>query len=119
MTWVTDSPMTVGTRLIVDDAEVTSGTATNTYWRNNSGAIEFLQSDGTSWAATPYDFPCPYVTGVGFANLTTDAPASAEGSIVHYEVTHSVYGVVASGEHLIENAAASSGDGLSIQLVPG
>lgn len=105
--------MTVVERLIISGSEVTTGSITNTYWRNNSGVVEFLQSGGTAWGATAFNFPCAYSAAIGFANLTVNAPASAAGFIIHHEVTHSVYGVVATGEHYVHAVAE-----LSIRLVP-
>lgn len=115
VTWVVGRPMVVGDRLFDDDTgtEVTTGTVTNTFWRGNGGAVEFLQADGVTWGPTQYDWPCPYVAGTGFVNLTTNAPSSAVEQVVHYAVTHDVYGLVASGENLVI-AASQSVLGLSL-----
>lgn len=115
MTWIVGQPMTVSTRIFLDGVEVTTGTATVRYWRNNAGTIEYLQADGTSWSATPATFAAAHVAGVGFCRLVTNAPASADGYQVRWDMTHSVHGTVDDGAENVVQAGTQEPD---LEIIP-
>jgi hypothetical protein len=85
--WKVGTDADVTARFIDDEGEIITGTATVKITRRNP-TVEYLQSDLTTWGATPVSHAASYIAAVGWT-LVLDVPLSADGFYVTAELTHS------------------------------
>lgn len=105
MTLVAGKREAVIRRWLSGESEIATGTARFVVLRAAPGGVEYLQADGSSWAAGAAFFPLAFVAGVGwFAELAV--PQSALGHAVHIVATHSLTALPLSESHLVERGEA-------------
>lgn len=105
MTWYANAEETNSVCLIVDGSEVTTGTATIYYYRDNGGTIEYLQSDEATFGATKYEFSATHTADLGF-NHQLEIPSAMQDFSVTWVMAHSVYGVIGTETHFVGGSEA-------------
>lgn len=88
--WVVNKEEAVIRRWFKDGTEVTTGSATAAFLRNNAGTIEYLDNTGTSptWGTTRVEHSMTFSANTGWV-YRIRVPSSADGFTVTAEATHS------------------------------
>jgi len=101
-------------RLEVDNAEVTTGTATIYYHVCDNGTDKWLDTDESTLTVTRTGLSVTYDADVGWKHDLT-VPSSLTDLVVDYEIDHSVYDFIGSGSARVDTES-TGGSGLEIQL---
>ncbi len=126
MTWVVNKPEHNGTAIYSGLTEVTSGPTRIHYKRKNSGSVEYLQSDLTTWGATISYMAVSHVTDGFLHDYTPDSGAASFS--VTWILEHDFgagYLMVGTQTHYVHatepgsGTGGSGGTGLDIVLRPG
>lgn len=97
--WLVGKPESLIFRVYENGVELSTGSATVRFRRNQAGSDQYLQSDESTWGTGVQTFSLTFVSGVGWRRSFTP-PASAQGYNVHAEYAHSG-GQVGSEEHYV------------------
>lgn len=87
--WVVGDFIESSGQWLKNGVEVTAGSATVTYWSaDGSGGRLYLQSNGTTMAATPHSFALAY-DAVKKWNRALTVPTSMNGKVIQEVIQHS------------------------------
>lgn len=118
--WLVNKDESIIRRWFKNSSEVTTGSADVIFIRDNSGTLEYLQSDESSWSTSEHNHSMTFTAGVGWLFQFT-VPQSADGFNVQAEATHSDSVLpVLSEEHYVTETdidESTQGTGASVKTV--